>query len=135
MNSPGNRAGRYATLASAVAVVSLLLAWLVSPSGVRDMAGWLALGWGLMAAIHVAAGSRLVALHGTAGSGFFLTLGVGMACRLIAAAAGAAGAVFAGEHAAWAYVAGLAAGFVPLQVYEMTWFMLAGRGDSERARS
>ncbi len=121
------RARRYALGASAVAVVFGALLWVaVRPRGTTWIV-WSGLGWGMLAVLSVAGGAWLAAEHGKPGSGFVKALGTGMLARLFAAVIGAIGAAQSGDGAAWAYLAGVIAGFVPLQVFEVVWFYRESR--------
>jgi hypothetical protein len=87
-------------------------------------AAWAAGGAAAMAALGLAFGAWLVALHGRPSSEFLVALVAGMFARAVAALAGSAVALVAGgQAAAWAFISGLAAGWVPLQVFETVWFM------------
>ena len=85
------------------------------------------LGWGLMALVGVTAGGWAVSRHGTPGPGFIVAVGTGMLARLVLAGAGAAVTLSRGEGALYAYFAGVGAGYVPVQLYEMGWFLTFGR--------
>jgi hypothetical protein len=121
-------AARYAlgsTAAAAIAAVALLLAF--SPQG-RAAVGWGLLGWSIMALIGVAGGTWQAKLHGSQGTGFLVALGTCILARLVGAAAGAAAAATLGMGAVWPYLAGLGAGYVPLQLFEVGWFLRQSRG-------
>ena len=123
----GTRVRRYALGASAVAVTFGGLLWLaVRPRGATWIV-WGGLGWGVLAVLSVAGGAWLAAEHGKQGSGFLKALGAGMLARLFAAAIGAFGAARTGDGAPWAYLAGVIAGLVPLQVFEVVWFYREAR--------
>ena len=118
----GSRARRYALGASAVAVAAGAPLWfLIAPRGTLWVV-WGGVGWGMLALLSIAGGAWLAAEHGRPGTGFVRALGTGMLARLSAAVVGAIGAARSGEGAAWAYLAGVIAGFVPLQVFEIVWF-------------
>ena len=108
------------TTVAAIALVALLLA--VRPLGHAAL-GWGLLGWSIMALIGVVGGSWQVKLHGSLGTGFIVALGTCILARLAAGAAGAAGAATFGMGAVWPYLAGLGAGYVPLQLFEVGWFL------------
>jgi hypothetical protein len=124
---------RYVTAATVVALVALGAGWLLLPGSLVARIGWLALGWALMAVGHVAGGAWMVARHGSAGSAFLVAMGSSMFLRFTLAVAGAVAAWFAGESAAFAYVAGLGLGFVPLQVLDSVWFLKAVRARATSA--
>jgi hypothetical protein len=84
---------------------------------------WGLSGWLIMAVTGLAGGIWLVNRHGKQGSGFLVALGTCMLARLFASAAGAWGAATQGMDAVWAYIAGLGAGYLPLQLFEIWWFV------------
>ncbi len=84
---------------------------------------WALTGCALMAIVGVVSGVSLVRSHGRAAHGFFVALGASTLARLGAAALGAWGAAVAGDGAVVPYLAGLAAGYVPLQVLEVGWIL------------
>lgn len=116
-------AARYAfwsgLVALGVGVALLLVAGPFGPDAVR----WTLLGWSVMAVTGVAGGSWLARVHGRPGAGFLVALGTCMLARLFAAAAGAGAAAWIGMSAAWPFVGGLVAGFLPMQAFEITWFL------------
>jgi len=65
--------------------------------------------------------------HGGEGAGFLVALGTCMLARLFASVAGAAGAALSGMDAVWPYVVGLTAGYLPLQMFELYWFIRRAR--------
>jgi hypothetical protein len=89
------------------------------------LAGWLA-----MALVGTAAGAWAVARHGKPGPGFIVAVGTGMLARVVLAAIGAGVTVARGEGGIYAYFAGVGAGYVPVQMYEMGWFLRQGRARS-----
>ena len=99
-----------------------VLSALVTP---RDAVAlrWALIGWGLMAAVGVVGGVGLVRSHGRPAHGFFVAIGASMLARLGVAALGAWGAARAGESAVLPYLAGLAAGYLPLQILEVGWIL------------
>lgn len=110
------------------AVVALLLATLAAvalatlvPQGAALR--WALTGCGLMAAIGIVSGASLVRAHGRAAHRFFVALGASTLARLGLAALGAWGAASAGDGAVAPYLAGLAAGYVPLQLLEVGWIL------------
>jgi hypothetical protein len=98
-----------------------LLPWAVSrgPTALR----WGALGWSITALIGLAGGAWMARTHGKPGAGFLVALGTCMLARLFASVAGALVAATRGLDAIWPYVAGLGAGYVPLQLFELGWFL------------
>ena len=84
---------------------------------------WALTGCGLMAVVGIVSGVSLVRSHGRAAHGFFVALGASTLARFGAAALGGWGAALAGDGAVAPYLAGLAAGYVPLQVLEVGWIL------------
>jgi hypothetical protein len=89
--------------------------------------GWSLFGWLIMAMIGVIGGSLMEAAHGKPGTAFVGILVGSMLARLMASGLGAVAATTGGYEAAWPYLAGIVAGFVPLQVFEVIWFFRKGR--------
>jgi hypothetical protein len=111
-----------------VAVVFGALLLVVAATRGAAWIAWGGLAWFLLASLGVAGGAWLAAEFGKPGTGFLKALGVGMLARLFATAGGLACARFLGsEEAPWAFLAGVATGFVPLQLFEVAWFYRAGR--------
>ncbi len=115
--------GRYAVGSSVVSAVSggilAALASLHSGAAVR----WGLLGWLLMAVVGVAGGAWAVSHHGDPAPGFLVAVGTCMLLRLVFAAAGAVAASTVETEALYAFLIGLGAGYVPTQVFEMSWFL------------
>lgn len=128
------RGGTYAAGSAGVAVVAAALAFAagVGPGAAAGGYGWL--GWGMMATAGIGSGTWLAVVHGRPGTAFLVALLAGILGRLLATLAGAAIAATGGKEGLFAFLAGVAAGFVPLQAYEIAFFVLAGRrgagGDS-----
>ena len=119
-----NRLGpmRFAVTSGAVAIAAgVVLAGAAGSFGAIPLQ-WGLIGWLATAAVGVVGGAWLVSRHGMAGSPFLVALATCMLSRLILAGAGAVAASTRGSEAMIAYVAGLAAGFIPVQVVEMAWF-------------
>lgn len=100
-------------LGAAVLLAALLAAW--RPAG----AGWAWIGFGLMAAVGVVGGAWLARFHGRPDGSFLVAMLSCMAARFVLAPVGMVFAARAGGLAPWVYVAGLAVGFVPLQLFEI----------------
>jgi len=83
-----------------------------------------------MAAIGVGGGSWKVSQHGDAGSGFLVATGTCMLARLLLSAAGAFAAATRGPVVTYAYLVGLGAGYFPVQVLQMRWFLKRDRARS-----
>lgn len=71
--------------------------------------------------------------HGRPGARFALALGLGFMVRIVLVGASAFLAARAGGEAGWHLLGGLAAGFVPLFVFESVWFTRSAVA-RERAR-
>lgn len=119
-------------IAALVALASLAA---LSPLALNMWPGaiaWSLSGWLILAAVGAADGVWLNLRYGQAGSGFLLAMVTGMLARMLVVGIGTFLAFRAGEAAPWAFLAGVAAGFVPLQVFEVIWFLRLGR---EQAKS
>jgi hypothetical protein len=124
----GTAGKRYALGSLAVASVAALAVFpLVAPLG-RGALGWALLGWTLMAGVGVAGGAWMASLHGRQGTDFLKAMGTCILSRLAGAAVGAAVAGSQGMDAVWPYLAGLGAGFISLQLFEIGWFLRRTRG-------
>jgi hypothetical protein len=115
----------FALGASAASILGgvALVAWLAGASA--SALPWAAGGFAAMAVPGIVAGSWLAREHGRPASRFVLALATGFVTRLVLVAIAAFLAAKAGEGAGTALLAGLAAGFVPLMVFEMIWFLRA----------
>jgi len=120
-------ARRYTAWSGSIAVASglVLLAFASAEGAVA--ARWSMLGWLVMALTGVLGGARMATHHGRPGSGFIVALGTCMLARLFASAAGAVAAALSGSGAVWPYLVGLGVGFLPLQIYEVGWFLRRSR--------
>ena len=117
------RAGiAYAKRAAILAVLSGACA--AAAIGLADAAGiaWALSAWAVLSLLGIAGGVALVRWHGTPGVGFVVAMGTAMILRSIAALALLVGALWAGGGAYVPCLAGLVAGFVPQQVFEIVWF-------------
>jgi hypothetical protein len=120
-------AGRFALIGGAiVAAAGAALLPLAIARGTVALQWGLA-GWLVMAITGLAGGIWLVWKHGKQGSGFLVALGTCMLARLFASAAGAFGAAMQGMEAVWPYLIGLVAGYIPLQLFEIWWFVRSAR--------
>ena len=90
----------------------------------RDAAAifWAAIGFASMVVPGLACGIWLAYEHGRPGSRFVAAIGTGFLLRLVLAGACAFGAARAGGSAGTGLLSGLAAGFVPVTLFEMVWF-------------
>jgi hypothetical protein len=96
---------------------------------------WAALGFAATAVPGLAAGAFLVRQHGRPGAGFVVALGAGMIARLLLGAAVASAAAWSDHAARTAAVAGLAAGFLPVMLFESLWFARSqAAGEQREAR-
>jgi hypothetical protein len=123
---------RFGLVATLVALAGLAA---VSPLVLArwpEAAAWTLGAWLLLAAIGVADGVWLQRRYGRTGSGFLLALVVGILARIAAVCAGCVLAFRQGGNAPWGFLAGVAAGFVPLQAFEVIWFLRLGRGRSRK---
>ena len=84
---------------------------------------WLFSGWVIMALFGLVGGLWMTTVHGRDGADFLVALGTCMLARLAVAASGAFFAARAGMEAVWPYLAGLAVGFISMQVLEVGWFL------------
>jgi len=112
-----------ALLCLAVAVALLPLG---AVFGLQPML-WSLLGFWMMAVIGVAGGAWLVASHGSPGPAFPIAVATCILARLVLAGAGGFAAATRGMEAVYAYLAGLGACYVPVQVFEMNWFLKRDR--------
>lgn len=124
---------RFAVGAVAIALASGLLGlpWVVGRWG--DAMPWAVSGWGATAAVGIAAGIWMAYQYGRAGSGFLIGIVAGMLARMLIVGLGTAAAIRLGGSGPWGFLAGFALGFVPLQTYELVWFIRAARDGDRRA--
>jgi hypothetical protein len=80
-----------------------------------------------MAAPGIAAGAWMARVHGTPGPRFLVAMSAGLATRVLLATSVAIGASGDAAQVRTGLVVGLAAGFVPVLVFEMLWFAGAAR--------
>ena len=118
---------RFAFLGGAIALATGLALLPQAVSRGEEIVRWAVLGWSIMAVTGVAGGTWMVRKHGQEGAGFLVALGTCMLARLFASVAGAGGAAISGMDAVWPYVAGLAVGYLPLQAFELFWFIRKAR--------
>ena len=97
-----------------------MLLWLANGDSLAAV--WSAKGFLAMALPSIAFGAWLAREHGGAGSRFVVLLLAAMGIRFVLAAIAAFGAVKAGGSAKTGLLAGLAAGFVPVMLFETVWF-------------
>ena len=118
---------RYALGSLAVASIALFAVLPLASAHWASGIGWTFLGWTVMAVVGVAGGSWTASLHGTEGPDFLKAFGTCILSRLAGATAGAVLAAQQGMGAVWPYLAGLGAGFVSLQLFEIGWFLRQSR--------
>jgi hypothetical protein len=106
--------------AAAIGAVALYFAF---RNADRLASGWAAKGFLAMALPGIAGGAWLAREHGRSAARFLAALATGFITRLVLAALAAFFAARAGDGAGTALLSGLAAGFVPLMIFEMTWFV------------
>jgi hypothetical protein len=82
------------------------------------LAGWLA-----TTLAGVGGGAWLVSQHGRGGPLFLAALGACMLLRLLLFVGGPLAAAPQGADAVWAVLVGLFAGYLPVQVSEVLWFL------------
>lgn len=125
---------RYSLWSGSFATASALI---LLPFGLPRGTGavlWGLLGWMATGVVGVAGGAFMVSRHGTSGPGFLMILGVCMLLRLLLSAVGAVAAVGEGMQAVWPYLIGLVAGFIPVQIVEIVWFLRNTPGTAVGAR-
>ena len=122
-----NRAGRFAVVCALIAVVTGTAVYVLAvPRGV-EIVRWSMTGWAIMAVIGVVTGLWMGRVHGKPGSGFLAAMGAGMLARLFLSAAAALWAAQHGIEYVWSLLAGLVAGYLPLQTFEVAWFFREAR--------
>jgi hypothetical protein len=109
-------------MAAAIGAVTLL-PWFLGDDQLTS--AWAAKGFLAMTIPGIAGGAWLAREHGRSAKRFLVALASGFVTRLILAAFSAFFAARAGNGAGTALLAGLAAGFVPLMIFEMVWFVRA----------
>lgn len=126
---------RYSLLSGVVAAATAVFLLLLASSSVDIDVRWALAGWAIMAVVGVAGGAWLTAVHGSPGTGFVVALGACMLLRFFASAIGAGAAVIYGGVSVTSFLTGLGAGFVTMQVFEVSWFFRRGREDGPGTRS
>lgn len=117
---------RFASIGATIAALAGAASYAVARAQ-----GWAVLpcllGWASMTAAGLVGGMFLVRAHGRPGTGFLGALVASMLLRLALSCAGAAWAAASSIETVWAYLGGLAAGYVPLQAFELAWFIRRDR--------
>jgi hypothetical protein len=114
----------------AVALATLALLWLAPAAWWGASRGWALLGWAIIAVTAVAGGWALETWHGRPGAGFLAALAACILARLFGGTAGAfaaSAAPAAGDDPVRAFLVGLVATFLPLQLLEIVWFVRKAR--------
>jgi hypothetical protein len=122
-----NRAGRFAIVCILIAVASGVAVYAVASPRGAEIVRWSMTGWAITAVVGVVTGLWMVRVHGKPGSGFLAAMGTGMLARLFLSAAVALWAAQHGIEYVWAFLAGLVAGYLPMQAFEVTWFLREAR--------
>jgi len=89
--------------------------------------GWGVLGWGAAVAPGLTFGTWLARRHGTPGTGFVAALGAGILVRFVTVLGSLAWVLAEGAGAQRIWLAGVLAGYVPLQLFEVAWFVRRSR--------
>ena len=126
---------RYGLSSGAVALTAGAVLLFFALSREETVIGWSLLGWMVMSVTGVIGGSWMAAVHGRTGSALLAVLVGSMLARLAASGAGAWAASTVGYQAAWPYVIGLGAGYIPLQMFEARWFLTRHGAGEQRAAS
>lgn len=125
--------GRFTIGAAVALVVGAGLAVAVALS-LALPARWALAAWALTGAIGLWQGLRTQRLHGTPGPAMIKTLAIGLVGRGLVVVGIGALALTGSRDAAFAAMAGLVGGFLPLFVFESQWFLKRSavtRGPSE----
>jgi len=120
------RALPFALRAAAVALAAGALVTVIAALDGAGSAAWAAIGWAPAAAVGVAAGTWLAAVHGRRDASFVKALGFGMLARFGAVLVSTALALSGGPAVYRPCLAGIAAAYVSLQAFEIVWFVRDG---------
>ena len=118
---------RFLAIGASIVALSGAAGYFLARSAAPEAVAPCLLGWAIMAAAGLVGGGFMVRAHGRPGSGFLGALAASMLTRLFLSAAGAAWAAASGIETVWAFLGGLAAGYVPLQAFELAWFIRRDR--------
>ena len=118
---------RFLGIGASIAALAGLASFTVARSAGPAAVAPCLVGWAIMAASGLAGGLFLVRAHGRSGTGFLGALVASMLARLALSSAGAAWAAASSVETVWAYLGGLVAGYVPLQAFELVWFIRRDR--------
>ncbi len=116
---------RFALLGCVVGFAAGLL--LIPLTGAISAPVWAFAGWAVAVLGGLAGGVVVLRRFGPAGAGFVGALGGSLAGRLGFYTAAGLLAASRGRDALFAYPAGLAIGYVAIQVFEMVWFYRLSR--------
>ena len=122
-----SRAGTFGAICGMIAVATGVAVYAVAAPRGAEIIRWSVTGWAIMAVTGVVTGLWMVRVHGKPGSGFLAAMGTGMLARLFLSAGGALWAAQHGIGLVWAFLAGLVAGYLPLQAFEVAWFFREAR--------
>jgi hypothetical protein len=123
MRTKSTTATTFALGASLAALCGALVVLALSAHRTGVERAWMVAGWAIVSIAGALGGAWLEREHGKPGTGFLLALGTGVAARFFAVAVGSVVAALSGRRNLIAYAFGLAAGFVPVQLYEAVWFL------------
>ena len=126
---------RFALWATSIALAAGALTGIVAATHGLLTLGFGLGGWLSTALIGVGGGIWMSRNYGTPGSGFLVALGTCMLARLAVAAVGVILAAIWLPEAFWPVILGVAAGYLPLQVFESIWFSLRARTDRRDTES
>ena len=111
----------YLVWSSVLALLAGLALLALAPFAGWNAMAWSMLGWGLMVLVGVFGGSWTATLLGSQGVRFFVALIACMLARLTLSLGGVFLVVMFGRESLLFYLLGLAAGFLPIQIFESLW--------------
>ena len=117
---------RFAASAAVAASISgAVVLMLASRNGSADIF-WTSMGWAPVSAAGVLGGAWLAEAHGRLDRRFFAAFAVGIAARSLTVLGCLVFALAGGTQAWKACLVGLAAGYFPVQLVEIGWFLRPG---------
>lgn len=128
-SSTGTYVGQGVVLALAVGGAAGGGALLWAPA----QSGWLLGAYGATVLVGLGSGTWVVSRLGKTGPRFLLALASGAVARLLLVGLAVLPLALRGPAAFWAWIAGVACGFVPFQVHEIRHVARAARGTSSGA--